>query len=431
MKLTKIITQLPTKPGVYFFKNTSGQIIYIGKSVNLKNRVCSYFQNKNLGALTQKMVGEITSVDWQVCSSEFESLLLEAKLISQFLPDYNIRGRDNKSFLMVGVSQEKYPRIYTQRQRNIPTKSLTKNIYFGPFPSAGELKQVLKFIRQVFPFRSCKHLPQKSCLYYHLKLCPGCCLGTSQATYHKTIGRIKRFLNGRIKTVIKSLQKEMRQLSLAQKFEKATQVKKQIEAIKYSIENWQSLDKDSLILNLPLDEQKKILTRAQEILPQLKKLRRMEAYDISNLAGQKATGSMIVFENLKPAKNQYRRFKIKKPPIPDDPGMIEEVLKRRFKHREWRRPDLIVVDGGKGQVSMAYQVLKEKKLAVKVALLGLTKEEETIVKPIIKDGYIVSWQEIKLDAAHDFLQLLQHLRDEAHRFAKKYHLYLRHHRSAI
>lgn len=425
MQISKIIPQLPFKPGVYFFKNSAGKIIYIGKSVNLKNRVKSYFQSKNLGVLTQKMVGEIAKVDWRICMSEFEALLLEAKLISQYLPDYNIRGRDNKSFLMIAISREKYPRIYTERQRNLAKKISPKNIYFGPFPSAGELKQVLKFLRRIFPYRSCKYLPKKSCLYYHLGLCPGCCLGIPSSHYCQTVGRIKRFLNGQIKTVIKDLQKEMKQLAREQKFEKASQVKQQIQAIQSTIENWQSLDKKSLSLNLALDEKNQVLSQAQKILPQLKKIKRMEAYDISNLAGQKATGSMVVFANLMPATDQYRRFRIRKPQIPDDPGMMSEVLGRRFKHSEWPKPDLILVDGGKGQVSMAYQVLKEKKLENKIDLLGLAKQEETIIKPLVKGGYIVSWQEIKLNSANQFLQLLEAIRDEAHRFAKKYHLHLR------
>jgi excinuclease ABC subunit C len=423
------LNNLPSQPGVYFFKNKGGEIIYIGKSVNLKNRVRSYFQTKNLGRLTQKMVSEISKIDYQLCSSEFEALLLEARLISRYLPDYNIRGRDNKSFLMLIISQEKYPRLYTERQRNIkklPSASRqTKNTYFGPFPSAGELKQVLKFIRKVFPFRSCKRLPKKPCLYYHLHLCPGCCLGINSYQYRRNVIRIKRFLNGQIKTVIKDLKKEMKKLSQQQKFEKAAQVLKQIEAIEYTITHWQSLNKDSLSLNLSKDEKDQVLVQAQKILHQLKKLNRIEAYDISNLQGLKATGSMVVFEKLKPAKDQYRRFKIRKPQIPDDPGMMAEVLQRRLKHKDWSKPDLILLDGGKGQVSAVYQVLQSIKLDKKVALLGLAKKEETLIKPLVKDGYIVSWQEIKLAVANPFLQLLEQIRDEAHRFAKKYHLWLR------
>jgi len=429
MSIKRKISKLPNKPGIYFFKNSSGKIIYIGKSINLKNRVRSYFQTKNLGPWTQKMVGEIADISWQETNSEFEALLLEAKLINQHQPEYNIRNKDDKSFLMICISKEVYPRVFTARRKE------SEGWNFGPFPSASDVRQVLKTIRRILPFRSCKRLPKKPCLYYHLKLCPDCCFGVDRTAYQKTVKKICKFLNGNIKGLIRQLTKEMKQVSLNKEFEKAAQIKNQIKAINFVVLNWQSLNQESLGLSLAKDEQEKVLIEAKKILPQIRRLNRIEAYDISNLYGKQATGSMVVFENFVPSKTQYRRFKIIFKFEPDDVGMMEEVISRRLKHREWTYPQLMVVDGGKGQVGAAFNALKNKNLEKKIFVLGLAKKsssgkvlvgnDEKIIKPTLKNGYITKWQEIKLQKDNRFLKLLQQLRDESHRFAKQYHLYLR------
>lgn len=419
MNISKQISTLPIKPGLYFFKNAQGQIIYIGKSVNLKNRVKSYWQNKDLGLWTKKMVGEIEKIEIKVLSSEFEALLEEAKAINKFQPHYNIQFKDDKRYLLIEVTKEDYPRILTVRKKENPGE------YFGPFPSSGEVRQVLKTIRRIFGFRSCEKLPKKTCLYYHLKLCPGCCLNYSQKEYQKTISKIIKFLNGNIKGLIKELIGEMKQASKNLHFEKAEELKKQITAINYVVLNWQSLGKQSLTIDLVKDEQENILQEAKKIIPNLKALTRIEAYDISNLAGKEATGSMVVFSDLIPDKNQYRRFKIGLKTEPDDPGMIYEVLKRRLDHREWGMPNLMVIDGGKGQVSAVFSAVREKKLIKKINILGLAKEDEIIIKPEIYQRNIISFQEIKLTQDDPFLRLIQQVRDESHRFAKKYHLLLR------
>jgi len=414
------LKKIPSKPGVYFFKNKNRQVIYIGKSVNLKNRVKSYFQNKNLGLLTQKMVAGINQIDFLICDSEFEALLLEAKLINKYQPQYNIQYRDDKSFLMIVVSQEKYPRIYTSRKKDDPNAC-----YYGPFTSAGEVKTVMKFLRQTFAFRSCKKIPKKPCLYYYLKLCPGCCRSYSSSDYQKTINKILKLLSGNPRGLLRQLKKEMAKASQVKNYEKAAMLKKQINGINYIVLNWQSYHQQDLSINLGPDEQEKILSQAKTIIPKIKALARIEAYDISNLYGKQATGSMIVFTNFIPQKDQYRRFKIKSKSTADDLAMIQEVLQRRLKHQDWQYPELMVIDGGRSQVAAAFAVLKQQKLAKKIYLLGLAKKQDLIIKPDIKQGIIVSWNEIKLDKDNPFLKLLQQLRDESHRFAKKYHLFLR------
>lgn len=422
--LQKEIPKLPSKPGLYFFKNAKNEVIYIGKSVNLKNRVKSYFQNKKLGLWTRKMVSEIKTINYKILPSEFSALLEEAKLINSLQPHYNIQFKDDKRYLLIAVSQELYPRIFTARQRE------AEGIFFGPFPSSNEVRLVLKTLRRIFPFRSCIHLPKKACLYYHLHLCPGCCLGYSQKEYQKTIRKIIKFLNGNINGLISDLKKEMVRSSQKMNFEKCEELKRQIEAIKYVVLNWQSLGEDSLTIGLIPDEKAKIMAEAKKILPQVEDFKKIEAYDISNLFGHEATGSLVVFSGHQegtgffPAKDQYRRFKIGTTGI-DDLEMMREVILRRLQNRQWPYPNLMLVDGGKNQVGAVFSVLREKNLSRKIYLLGLAKKEETIIKPIVKNKTIIAWQEIKLKKDSPFLRLLQNIRNESHRFAKKYHLLLR------
>ncbi len=419
--LKKKINNLPFKPGIYFFKNKQGKIIYIGKSVSLRKRVKSYFQKLNLPGLTQKMIMAIADVEVRVCESEFEALLLEAEFINKLQPYFNIRFKDDKHFLMIAISQdEDYPRIYTTRKKE------GKAFYFGPFPSSADVKRVLKTVRRIFPYCTCKpRLGQKkACLYYHLGLCPGCCIGLDKKEYKKTVKKIIKFLQGNIKGVKSQLKKEMIQASKLLEFEKANSLKKQLEAIDYIVLNWQSLDDNSLTNLLSSDQKEQILVEAKKIFPQLKSLNRVEAYDISNLYGQQATGSMVVFSYLSPDKSEYRHFKIRSVNQPDDVAMMKEVLQRRFNRQDWFYPQLVIVDGGKGQVMAALDVLIEKKLD-KINLLGLAKKQETIFVPNVKKGIVFSWQEVKLEKNSPFLRFLQSLRDESHRFAKNYHLLLR------
>jgi excinuclease ABC subunit C len=440
--LSKKIKNLPSKPGVYFFKNAKGETIYIGKSVNLKNRVKSYFQKTNqLGPFTQKMVGEIANIKWQELNSEFEALILEAKLINEFQPHYNIRSKDDKSFALIAITHEDYPRILVTRDRTLNAK------YFGPFISARDTRRVLKTIRRIFPYCTCKPNTGKPCMYYHLGLCPGCCLGYPKSEYHKTIKKIVQLLSGRTKQLVTLLKKEMANFSAKQEFEKAASIKQQLAALINVTSHWQSLTNEDLSLELQKDKTKQVLAQARQIYPQLNKLQRIECYDISNLFGSHATGSLVVFENLTPNKDQYRKFKIKTVVGPDDTAMMNEVISRRLNHPGWPYPDLMIVDGGKGQISAAFSALREKSLTA-IPLIGLTKHEEVIIKPTIVRApartkiqevidfspsarrinnidTIVGFQEIRLKRDSLLLRLIQQLRDESHRFARNYHLFLR------
>lgn len=423
-KILKKIDNLPESPGVYFFKNKEGKIIYIGKSVNLKKRVKSYFENRNLMPLREKMVKEIVEIDYQETDSEFEALFLEAKEIKKNLPFYNLKGKDNKSFLMIGVTSEEYPRVFSQRQR-VLTDEEKEGDYFGPFPTSKEVRLLLNALRKIFPFRSCKKMPKKPCLYYYLKLCPGCCLNIKAKEYQKTIRRIKIILSGRISSFKKEILKEIRQASRRLAFEKANELKKEIEALDYLVLNWRFFIDEDLVSKRYEKEKNEILKEVKKIFPALKIERRIEGYDISNWQGKEATGSMVVFQNLEKDKSQYRRFKIRQENKADDVSMIGEVIKRRLRHKEWSYPDLILIDGGKGQVGSAFFQIRKKNLQNKIALLGLAKKEEKIVKPLLKNKMISGWKEIKLKKNNKFLLFLENIRNEAHRFAKKYHFILR------
>jgi len=421
-KLKEKISKLPKKPGVYFLKNNKDEVVYIGKSVDLKKRVKSYFQKKSLPELTARMVSKICDVEVKVCASEFEALLLESQLIRRLQPYFNVRFKDDKHFLMIAVFKEDYPRVYTTRKKDEQAH------LFGPFPSSSDVRRVLKTIRRIFPYCSCK--PQirgqkRACLYYYLGLCPGCCIGLDKKTYKKTIKKIIKFLKGDIKGVKLQLKKEMELASKNLNFELAGKLKKQLEAVDYVVLNWQNLDEASLTNVLPKDRKNKIMLELKKLFPDIKSVKRIEAYDVSNLYGQQAAGSLVVFENFSPSKKDYRRFKIRSRQSPDDVGMLKEVFKRRLKHKKWDYPQLMIIDGGKGQAITAFEVLKEKNLLQDIKVLGLAKKEETIFKPEIKKDMVFSWKEIKLSKASNLLKMLQALRDESHRFAKNYHLLLR------
>lgn len=385
--------KIPSQPGVYIFKNRQGTPIYVGKAVNLRHRLKTYF-NQRLTGKNKLILETAYSVKWQTVSSEFAALLLEAKLIKKFKPKYNARWKDDKRYPSIAISiKEKFPRVYFTRERN-ETQKHSQVLFFGPFPSPQRLKEVLIFLRNIFPFRSCKNLPQKPCLYYHLKLCPGVCTH-HQENYKSNINSIIKILKGWSKGVLQSLKKKMHQAARNLEYEKAAKLKKQILSLQSITTSHPSSKLNSLLF-----------------------CDRVEGYDIANIQGKQASGSMVVFKNQKPSKSDYRRFKIKTVSSANDPAMIAEILKRRFNHPEWPSPDMILVDGGQAQVSAALKILQGKNLDIPV--VGLAKEKETL---LFKEKN--RWQKINLPQSSPILQLFQRVRDEAHRFAQTYHHHLR------
>ena len=407
---------MPTYSGVYLFLNKEGDVIYVGKAKNLKKRVSSYFSSKDLGEKTRILVSQINKIDFIEVSSEIEAFLLEEKLIKKYVPRYNIKLIDGKQYPSLKITvQDEYPKILLIRKQ-----IKDGSVYFGPFTSANSLRMVLKILRRIFPYQNVLNHPNKLCLYYHLKLCP-CPYVTKDKNYRKTILHIIDFLNGKTKKVTDELEKERDLFSKNEDFEQAQDVQKKIDSIKLITSNVYKPFEYELNPNLRIDVIYKELDDLKDILikngVKVSDLNRIECYDISNTSGLNATGSMVVFTNGEKDTSSYRRFKIKKfyGNKPNDFAMMQEVLGRRLKHKEWLTPSLIIVDGGKGQISSVKEVLD--RIKADIPLVGLAKREETIIT--------ADFKEIKLPKNSKSLHLVMRLRDEAHRFAITYHKKLR------
>lgn len=402
---------IPQKPGIYLFKDKKKEIIYVGKSVNLRERVRQYLRPQlRLGVKTQKMISEIAGVEYHLVQSEVESLLLETSLIKKYRPKYNIAWKDDKSHLYIKVTIGDEIPIITTARRELETPTIK---LYGPFPSASTVRYVLRTLRRIFPY--CQHKrQQKSCLWVHLGLCPDP-YHNNHSSYRQSIQNIMLFLEGKNKTLLVRLEREMKKAARKERFEEAAQLKKQIESLKYVTSSFikpeEYLKHPSLYEDLVTER----LNDLKSVL-ELKKIpQRIEAYDISNISGKEATGSMIVFSNGEPDKSEYRKFKIRFKSTPDDVFMIKEILIRRLKNK-WPLPNLILVDGGRGQLNAVLSVLSQNSLNLPV--VGLAKREEELYLPDKSSP-------LKLPATSPALQFLRYIRDEAHRFAITYHKKLR------
>ena len=484
--LLKQVAQLPTNYGVYLFKNPTGEVLYVGKAVNLRARVRSYFSGQDTRPKIPLLLSQITEINHIEVDSEFEALLLEAALIKKHLPKFNTAAKDDKHPLYIAITKELFPKVRIIRR----SQEIGKADIFGPFPSAATVRQVLKFLRRIFPFCSCKRNLGRPCIYASIGLCNPCPrmltppltkgrqggvkldssskMAESQQRltkqYRKQIKLLKRLLQGQAPQVLRSLQREMKIASKNQDFELAAYYRDGIGHLRTLLQPHQSidlyLDKPNLRLEIRQSAVNELITVLNQngIIPQIKKLERIEAYDISTLAGQYSTGSMVVFSNGLPDNSQYRRFKIKQEGQPNDVAMMREMLSRRFFHsrqipttpehpkgvipsdninvddtlgvggekkkgvldsnktKVWPHPDLLVVDGGKPQISTALNVFKKHHLQIPV--MGLTKRFEEII--IYSDDKSNNFVTLRLPRSSLTLQIIQHLRDEAHRFANRY-----------
>ncbi len=424
-------SQIPHKPGVYQFQDRSGKIIYVGKAIDLYSRVSSYFNNKDLSVKTRALVENIASVETIIVESEIEALILEANLIKQYLPQYNIRLTDDKDYLYIKVTKEDFPRVVTARRHDL--KDALR--YFGPFPSSTTVKQTLKRLRRVFPW--CQFGGQRlgirglkrACFYYHLGLCPGACVGEiSKEDYRKIVDRFSSFLAEGKQKVLDELMSEMNAAAGDQRFEEALRIKKTIEGVIYLTQPNQI--KSYLENPNFLEDQRQIALEELQRALKLEKIpERIECYDISNIQGHESTGSMVVLTNGEIDKSQYRRFKIKITGKPDDYAMHQEMMRRRLKHAEWPLPDLFIIDGGLGQVRASSEELSRHRRtspkagvkSLEIPIFGLAKRFEWLYSP---DGEV-----IKLSKSSGALKLVTKIRDEAHRFAITYHRKL--HRKAV
>lgn len=551
------LKKLPSQPGVYLMHNAKDEIIYVGKAINLKNRVRQYFQSsRNKTAKIERMVSHIARFEYIVTDSELEALVLECNLIKEHRPRYNTMLKDDKTYPYIKVTvQEEYPRVLFSRDMK-----KDKSRYFGPYTSAGAVKDTIELIHKLFKIRTCRRsLPkdigkERPCLNYHIHQCSAPCQGyITKEEYGKNVSGALDFLNGKYDLILNDLEEKMTAASDAMEFEKAIEYRDLLDSVKkvaqkqkitasgeedrdiiamsrdmedvvvqvFFVREGKLIGREHFHLRAELEEDKsQILTsfvkqfyagtpfvprelwtqaplNDEEIITQwlstkkgqkvklavpkkgdkerlvelaernaalvltqdrerikrdemrttgavkelegllgLSGINRMEAFDISNISGFDSVGSMVVYEQGRPKRNDYRKFRIKWVKGPDDYSSMREVLLRRFSHgmeearalKEkgvdeelgsfTRFPDLIMMDGGKGQVNIALEVLKELNLSIPVC--GMVKDDSHRTR-----GLYYQNEEIPIDRHSEGFRLITRIQDEAHRFAIEYHRSLR------
>lgn len=415
-QLKKAVIKIPQRPGIYIFKDFRNKPLYIGKALNLKNRVSFYLKT---GDIRLKKIIEATSfIKYIATDSDIEALIIESQYIKRYKPSFNIMLRDDKQYFYVGFTQEKFPKLtITHRPPKVAGHQLLATEYIGPFTDGSALKSSLRLLRRIFPYCICKQKHYNFCLNYHIGRCFGfCCLREPLASiryqvlknYLENIKAIKEVLHGGRTSLIKHLEKDMKKLGEKEKFKEAIELKRKIGKLKRVFENARIL------------QNKTIEKRGVNILTQLTRILKLqsapyliEGYDISNNQGAHATGAMVVFENGKPNKSNYRKFRIRAKSGPDDITMIKEVLARRFNHPAWPYPDLIFIDGGKAQLNAARYIVQGAGLEIPVFSLAKGKNEifsTTLAKP---------FPLTKLN--QDLKNLIKNIDAEAHRFALSYY----------
>lgn len=433
-KLQQKLKDLPNAPGVYFHKDATGQIIYVGKAAILRNRVRQYFQkSRTRDPKTDLLVAEIVDTDWQVVDSEFEALFLEAEMIRRYMPRYNILLRDDKSQSFVRIDfKSQYPSV-TLTRRPLDDGAT----YYGPFLSTIAVRRALKYLRKIFPYSTHTVLPSRACLLVHLHLCPGPETGElDEKAYKASLKKLVRVIQGQKGSIVKELEKDMSQVSKAANFEQAAKIRDQITALKdldrrvlFSDKEFMDLSKDHALIELT------------EILGLAKVPRRIEGYDISHMSGTDVVASMVVFTNGAADKASYRKFKSRKQNN-DDFEHMRETMTRRFSGvniKQWGMPELLLIDGGKGQLEAALSVLREKNL--RIPAIGIAKKHEEIVvrndwpmtdlrpEVVLKQRGFSRVSEdftlVDLPNNSNVVKLLQRIRDESHRFAVSYHSVLK------
>jgi len=414
--LVSKIQNAPQNPGIYIFKDIDRRVLYIGKAINLRRRLAYYTKSeKDLIEKTSRFLKLAEFLEWIEVKNDIEALLLEMNLIRTLKPKYNIISKDDKRPLYLFISNDPIPRVKTARLE-IPGTGT----YIGPFPSGYKLAYLLKKLRRIFPYCSCSSKRKTPCMYADLGLCPNPFTlnnPESRARYKRNINRLKLFLSGKINQVVRILEKEMKFYSEKLDFEKARELKNQIDAINIFINQPGSMSEymqDFSVANLLQNKQ----WEETKLYFGLGKMERIEGFDIANISGQLATASMVVFENGYPNTSKYRRFRIKDIDHADDPLMIYQTISRRLNHTEWTMPDIMLIDGGKTQLRAAMKALKEKE--VELLTIGITKRFEQIIVP-----YMDTFKVLNLSMDSPVLNLMRAIRDEAHRFTTTYHKNIR------
>ena len=443
-KLNKKLKTLPHSPGVYFHKNIDGEVIYVGKASVLKNRVKQYFQSKkDMDAKTLALIKEIADIDWITTESEIDALFLESEMVKRYKPRYNILLRDDKSLSYVRINmRDEIPFVSFTRN---PTKDGAE--YFGPFFNSFSIKRALRYLRKIFPYyikpvslrgasRSNPEKPDRhaspamtktSKLEYQIGLTPGVVEGnTSSSDYKKSLRQLISYIKGNRVAVVKEIEKAMKTASKNQDFENAAKYRNQLtnlaelqQQIVFGREEFLDISKDEGLVAL----------RDLLLLPEIP--RRIEAFDVSHHGGKNNTASMVVFTNGMPNKTQYRKFKLRTGGNNDYAGMCEAV-ERRMKHLpDWGRPDLVIIDGGAGQLSAVADLLT----AENIPFIGRNKSgkhsRNSQVSLVIRrksEGVShrnSNYETIKLDTDNHEAKLIIRIDEEAHRFAISYHTLLK------
>lgn len=402
------LTSLPHAPGVYLYRGTTGTILYIGKAKDIKKRVST-------SAKTKLLVSQISTIDTVVTASEFDALLLEAKLIHDHTPKYNVVLKDDKSPLYILLTlSETLPHILTVRRRDLPKKMRHADVLFGPFQSATMVRSILRQLRHTIPYCTQKRRTGRPCFYSHIGLCNPCpsAKNTDKLVYRRNIFRLKNILSGKSTAVLRDLEKDMNAAARENRFEEAATLRNHIQNLYGMLSKKYDpilyVGSETAVEDIYAHE----LASLGNVLG-IPSLHRIECIDVSNTAGAYATGSLVVLSDGRPDTSQYRRFRIRRKNAQNDVTMIAEVVRRRFSHPEWPKPNLLVIDGGKGQIRAAQ--------IAPVPVVGLAKRVEEIIIPLPNNR----WKILRLNLTSPALHVLERIRDEAHRFAITYHRLLR------
>lgn len=392
--------KIPDAPGVYFFLGAKKEILYIGKATSLRNRVRSYFDiaiREKRSPVIEKMVKEAKTIEWTITDSVLEAMILEVNLIRTHKPTYNTRSKDDKSYNHLVITNEEYPRVLVVRGKDLTAEFAKKELkyVFGPFPNGGLFNEALKIIRKLFQFYDTKRpIGEMKTKMSRGKIDFNRQIGLypdvqSKEEYQKTIRHIKLFFEGKKKQVIRELEREMKRLAKAEKFEEANERKKKIFALTH-IQDVALMKDDTRIYR---DDRRF----------------RIEAYDVAHMSGKDMVGVMVALEEGRADKSSYRKFKIKTLQGANDPAALREILDRRLGHPEWPLPQLIVVDGSTAQKNAAEKVLA--KYHVVIPVVGVVKDEKHNPKRLIGPAKLI------IDHQNEILLA----NAEAHRFAITYH----------
>lgn len=412
---------LPSTTGVYVFRK-DGAYLYIGKSVNIKSRVLTHVESSAVIEKEHAIISQANMLTVIVTDSEFKALLLESQLIQSCKPKYNVIWRDGKSHLYIKITAEEYPKIISVRKEDDQ-----KSSYFGPFSSSKDVEDLLHIIRKIIPYCSQEKITSRACFYSKIDLCSPCPNKINSMTggqeksllkkeYKSNIRKITDILKGKTDKLVDSMNRELKVAIKVENYEKGIELRNRLYTLEY-LTKYRSFSRysenDFNTSQSSLSKLERLLSSHFSLSDPLK---RIECYDISNLSQKQATGSMVVLTDGLIDKGQYRKFKIKNMNLQSDFDMLEEVVRRRF-HNSWIRPSLIVIDGGRPQIRRVIKALKT--LDINIPVIGIAKHPDRIILGSEK------FSTLKLPIHDLALRLIQMIRDESHRFARKYHLLLR------